>query len=441
MRGSRRRQWSGAALGTMLLTFDAQAAGARTTATPPATPIFGGTEAEICAFPGIVSLDNGDARCTGTLVHPRLVLYAAHCGDGDMTVGFGQTAGAPEHPVKPELCVANPDYLGVDDEAHDWAFCRLAEPAPVPVVPLAFGCEQDLVQTKATATIVGYGQTSDGAGDGPKRWADAPVRLKLADYVEVGGLGEPAGCAGDSGGPALIKAADGTWRLFGIASVHVAACGGIGHYAYAWDAVPWVEETSGLDITPCHDADGTWHPDFRCGAFAGAETAGVGTWADQCAAAPRGPASATCGDPFDVAPDSTPPTVSITSPTGDPLPGPSASVAIDIAAEDVGWGVARVTLEIDGAAQGVDEDPPFGFGEAVFPAGSYTLVAIAEDAAGLSTRSDPVSLVIGGDGATGGPDPQTDGCGCASAPAPGWSLLAFGTWWLRPGRRRRSCVG
>lgn len=440
-RAMRRTRWGrtiGAALGMMTLAAEARATGARTTPAPPATPIYGGAEAEICAFPGIVSLDNGDARCTGTLVHPRLVLYAAHCGAGDMKVGFGQSAAAPDHVVTPELCVVNPDYLGTDDEAHDWAFCRLAEPAPVPVVPIAFGCEQDLVQSKSLATIVGYGQTSDGAGDGPKRWAEAPIRLKLADYVEVGGLGEPAGCAGDSGGPALIKAADGTWRVFGVASVHVAACGGIGHYAYAWDAVPWVEQTSGLDLTPCHDPDGTWHPDFRCGAFAPADSAGAGTWADQCAAAPRGPASASCGDPFDVAPDTTPPTVSITSPTGEPLPGPTAKVAIEVAAEDIGWGVARVSLEIDGALQGTDEDPPFGFGEASFPAGTYTLVAIAEDAAGHQTRSEAVTLEVGEDAATGGPDPKEDGCGCTSgAPAPAWAWLALGTWWIRPGRRRR----
>lgn len=438
MRSSRRSRWVGAALATSLLAVEASAAGARTTTTPPATPIFGGAEAEICAFPGIVSLDNGDARCTGTLVHPRVVLYAAHCGAGDMTVGFGESLGAPALAVKPERCIANPDYKGADDEAHDWAFCVLAEPAPVPVVPVAFGCEADLVQPKAIATIVGYGQTSDGAGDGPKRWAEAPVRLMLADYVEVGGLTEPAGCAGDSGGPALVQAADGTWRTFGIASVHVAMCGGIGHYAYAWGAVPWVEETSGFDITPCHDADGTWRPDFRCGSFSGADSAGVGAWADQCAAAPRGPASASCGDPFDAAPDTTPPTVTITSPTGDPQPGPDATVTIEVAAEDVGWGVARVTLEIDGAAQGVDEDPPFNFPAAVFPAGTYTLVAIAEDAAGLSTRSAPVTLEVGG--ATD--EPAADGCGCASAPAPtpAWAWLALGTWWLRPGRKRRSCA-
>lgn len=422
----------------MALAGEARAVDARTAVSPPPAPIYEGTDAGICAFPGVVSLDNGEARCTGTLVHPRLVLYAAHCGAGSMKIGFGESAAAPARTVEPELCMINPDYAGATDRGHDWAFCRLAEPAPVPVVPVAFGCEQDLVQPQATATIVGFGEATAGSGDGPKRWASAPVRLQFADYVEVGGLGEPAGCNGDSGGPALIQAADGTWRVFGIASVHVGSCGGIGHYAYAWDAVPWLEQSAGLDITPCHDADGTWRPDFRCSSFAAAETAGVGTWDDQCAAAPRGPASASCGDAFDLAPDTTPPTVAITSPTGEPLPGPSANVDIAVDAADVGWGVARVALEIDGAEQAVDDEPPFAFGAATFPAGTYTLVAVAEDAAGLTTRSEPVTLEVGSDPATGGPDATGDeaGCGCRSAPAPGWLWLALGTWLLRPGRRR-----
>ncbi|WAS95014.1 trypsin-like serine protease [Nannocystis punicea] len=434
----RGRGWvcAGAASVAVVLAGDARAAGARTAASTPPTPIFAGAEAEICAFPGVVSLDDGSTRCTGALVHPRLVLYAAHCGATGMKIGFGQSAVAPDQVVEPELCRVHPDYGGLGDEAVDFAFCRLAEPAPVPTLPIAFGCEEALLQPKAEAVIVGYGETESGAGDGPKRWAAAPVRLVLADYFEVGGLGEAGVCAGDSGGPALLRAADDTWRVFGVASVHAAGCGGIGHYAYAREAIAWLEEQAELDLTPCHAGDGTWRPDFRCSDFAPADSAGAGTWSDFCAAAPAGPAGTSCGPAFDAAADDTPPTVAITSPVAGPQPGVVEVVA---AAEDVGWGVAEVALEIDGAVQASDDEPPWRFGAAEFSPGTYTLVAIAEDAAGHVTRSEPVTIEVEGDGASGTGEAEGDeGCGCASGGGRGGLVwLVFWTWWMGHVRRAR----
>lgn len=431
VRRRRRGAWWGALVVGIVLADEARAAGARATAPTPPTPIFGGAEAEICAFPGVVSLSDGVTRCTGGLVHPRVVLYAAHCGASGMKVGFGQSASAPDHVVEPDLCVANPDYAGLGDVAHDWAFCRLPEPAPVPVLPIAFGCETALLEPMAEAVIVGHGETTSGAGDGPKRWAAAPVRLVLADYFEVGGLGEPGVCAGDSGGPALIAAADGTWRVFGVASVHAAGCGGIGHYARAWDAIPWIEASAGVELTPCHAPDGAWDPDFRCSAFAPASSAGEGAWSDFCGAAPVGPIGTSCGEPFDATPDTTPPTVAITSPAAGPLPGPSVEVVAEAA--DDGWGVAAVALEIDGEVEATDDEPPWSFGAAEFPAGTYSLVAIAEDAAGHVTRSAPVVIEVGAeDGSPGG----DAGCGCTAGSSGGALWMVLGTWWIGHVRRR-----
>lgn len=49
--------------------------------------VTGGVDAKACAYPSVVLLntyvDNNPkkrASCTGTLIHPKVILYAAHCG-------------------------------------------------------------------------------------------------------------------------------------------------------------------------------------------------------------------------------------------------------------------------------------------------------------------------------------------------------------------------
>src|SRR5687768_132103 len=74
----------------------------------PPTSIVGGSEVAACGWPSVVALDG---TCSGTLVHPRVVLYAAHCGPNVDFVTPGDVE-ADGTPITAE-CTVNPAVMGV----------------------------------------------------------------------------------------------------------------------------------------------------------------------------------------------------------------------------------------------------------------------------------------------------------------------------------------
>ncbi len=385
-----------------LMTPTAHAAAPDSLSAPDREPeaIHGGSPNGTCAWPTAVAVTGGNSLCTGTLIHPRVVMFAAHCGGGDKTILFGEDIGSPPKSAKSELCMTNPDYSGVNDQEHDWAFCRLGQAiTELPITPVVFGCETEIVYPGQIAAVTGFGITVQNGNSGVKHWGLTPVRDVFGGSVDVGGGNEPGICPGDSGGPAFVKYPDGSWHTFGIASTLTGQCGGVGTHSLAWNAVPWIEEQSGIDVTPCHDIDGTWNPTYQCaGFYAGEPGVGVGEWLQWCPGTPKNGSSATCGAAFDAKPDDTPPTVAITVPMSAEYPDQdSLTTPIEVAADDGdGWGVVVVSLKINGAIQPlVDDTAPYAFANVKFPKGSYELIAVAEDAAGLISESEPVTLHIG----------------------------------------------
>ncbi len=53
---------------------------------------------------------------------------------GSKTILFGEDIGSPPKTAKAELCMTNPDYAGVNDQEHDWAFCRLGQAITEPPI-------------------------------------------------------------------------------------------------------------------------------------------------------------------------------------------------------------------------------------------------------------------------------------------------------------------
>jgi V8-like Glu-specific endopeptidase len=416
--------------------------------------IYGGQPASVCQWPTAVAMVGGGAICSGTLVHPEVVVYAAHCSL-PTAVSFGESALhvglARSIPVDHCLRYVEEDEISPDD----YAYCKLSEPVTdVPITPPVYGCELDVLVDGAQVTIAGYGETEMG-DSGTKFWATTTIAAMEdgTSMMLVGGDGTSA-YFGDSGGPAYIQhPQDRTWHAFGIVSGGMQP-GDPGRYVKMWTAVPWIEEHSGVDITPCHDTDGSWAPTDQCRGFA-TNPASTGDWTNGCQDGdePSG-WSATCGPP--AVEDEEAPIVTITSPTqGSSYPGPMSQVDVTVDASDDPAGIGRVWIRVE--AEGMDpidfEDDadhvaPYEFEGAVFPEGAYLITAIAEDTAGNVAESEPVGIAVGDveppevdEGGTGGVDAgaQEDdevGCGCKAAPrSANFGVFLLGV--IALGRRRR----
>lgn len=87
---------------------------------PDPEAIYGGTTTNVCGWPSTVELGGA---CSGTLVHPQVVVYAAHCGTSYSKIYFGENYQSPGKTVTPSSCKVYPGTgPGGGD---DWAVCKL----------------------------------------------------------------------------------------------------------------------------------------------------------------------------------------------------------------------------------------------------------------------------------------------------------------------------
>lgn len=414
--------------------------------------IANGTTAENCQWPTTVLLQNSGSLCSGTLIHPEIVSTAAHCVDSGSPaeITFAEFGVQPKRSVLVDHCAYNPAYNG-GVNGEDYAYCKLTQPVyDIPITPPVYGCEISILTVGRPALMVGFGNNMGDTGAGTKRWGESIIQTPVSQEsttVAVGTIGNAA-CSGDSGGPAYVQYPDGSWHNFGIVSGGPPCEQGADTYVTLHSAIPWIEEMSGVDVTPCHDVDGTWNPTPACQGFALDPWSTEPSWSDWCATPTSEPA-ATCGEAFNADPDDVPPTVAIITPeNGTSYDADPATFDITVEAADEGHGVKEVRLSVNDSVIATDAHAPYEFNNAQFPMGSYVLVAIAEDWNGNITESAAVGIAVADelpeipedDGTGDGNIDGGEGCACSSAdagPAAPLGTLALGLGLLGLRRRRR----
>lgn len=380
----------------------------------PSSRIAHGKAAGQCALPAVVNLKMGNT-CTGTLIHPQVILYAAHCRKLRRII-LGENGRGPVI-TSIKKSVVHPKFkqgasAGPTGAAIDWAIGVLNEPVSgVPIIPLAYGGELEKFQKSGQSVVLaGFGRTTHlGPASVNLRWTRAKI-----EQVSNGSMttvkDRHNACEGDSGGPVLVQLEDGSWRTIGITTnlgPTIPDCGKDSGYNRISQVRPemikWLEEQSGFDLTPCYDQDGKIDKSPACkNFFAGDIESPSGSWNNNCANAkvvkspklsPKGEGGGEDNGEDKDKEDKEAPKVTIKAFEDDEAPQVGDRIEIEIEVKDKSE-IKKVSLSIDDKELKSWTKAPYTYTWEIKKAGEYTLSAQAEDAAGNVGKSEALEVTV-----------------------------------------------
>ncbi len=188
--------------------------------------------------------------CSGTLIAPTWVLSATHCGHRrGASVCFGQTPRNSDVCVNAARVIENPQADQTLVELDRDMTQVMPGIVPIPILTEELG--QDWIGR--TAEAAGYGQQDDG-GFGTRKFTAQPIVRVQGNDVTIDGEGRRGVCFGDSGGPLMVIANDGTVRVVGDLSNGDGSCVGRDNYTRVGRYRDWIEQHTGptvVDGAPC----------------------------------------------------------------------------------------------------------------------------------------------------------------------------------------------
>ena len=232
--------------------------------------IVGGDEVERGTEGWVVSLQSrGGHFCGGTLVSAVAVVTAAHCVEGESTVGLSAVVGREDldrgdgQRTDVTQIVVHPNY---DSDSLDADLAVVFLENAVSELPIRYLTPSDgnLAAPGTDATILGWGTTREGGASVTKlrsatvpivsnAVANAPVAYRggITDNMLAAGFatGGVDSCQGDSGGPLVVADGDGNPRLAGVVSwgEGCARANKYGIYTRVTEFAEWIDEQVGVD--------------------------------------------------------------------------------------------------------------------------------------------------------------------------------------------------